>query len=165
MDQRVRVYLGLGSNIDAGRHLRGAVSRLEAAFGRLSVSRVCRTPAVGFAGADFYNLAVGLDTERDLDELTTILRGIEEAEGRARGGAKFAPRTLDIDVLTYGALVRQDKPMLPRADILEYAFVLGPLADIASAECHPVLGVPYGALWAAFEGAREEFEWIENFWE
>lgn len=164
MGGRVRVYLGLGSNVDAGLHLRGALERLRAAFGSITVSRVCRTPAVGFTGAAFYNLVVGLDTDRDLDELASILRGIEDAEGRARGGEKFAPRTLDIDVLTYGRLVRADKPVLPRADILEYAFVLGPLADIAPAERHPVLGTSYGALWDAFEGPREEFEWIENFW-
>lgn len=165
MSGRVRVYLGLGSNIDPARHLGEAVAQLREAFGLITVSRVCRTAPVGFQGEDFYNLAVGLDTDLDLTTLAALLRGMEDAAGRFRGGEKFAPRTLDVDVLTYGALARAEPSALPRADILEYAFVLGPLADIAPDERHPVLGTTYGELWAAFSGPHADFEWIDHFWE
>ena len=58
-----RVYLSLGSNQEPHRYLRAALDELRARFGSLDVSPAYRSAAVGFDGADFINLAVGLDTE------------------------------------------------------------------------------------------------------
>ncbi len=80
-----------------------------------------------------------------------------------RGPDKFAPRTLDIDLLTYGD-ARQPAEGLPRGEIVEYAFVLGPLADVAPDERHPTVGQRYADLWAAFDHdaqpmRRLDFDW------
>jgi 2-amino-4-hydroxy-6-hydroxymethyldihydropteridine diphosphokinase len=141
-----RVYLSIGSNRDRERHVRDAVAALGARFAPLTVSGVYETPAVGFEGAPFYNLAVGFDTELGLEALLAILRGIERRAGRVRGDKRFAPRTLDIDVLTFGAHRAAVPVELPRGEILEQAYVLVPLAEIAPAEPHPVLGETYAAL-------------------
>jgi 2-amino-4-hydroxy-6-hydroxymethyldihydropteridine diphosphokinase len=90
------------------------------------------------------------------------MRAIEDAHGRTRGGDKFAPRTLDIDLLTYGDSVLNAGPLrLPRDEILKYAFVLGPLAEVAGAERHPVDGRNYAELWAAFNQAAQPLRPVE----
>ena len=133
-----RVYLGLGSNIDRERNIRAALHALEAAFEPLLISPVYESESVGFAGSNFYNLVVGIDTDLSVGELAAFLHGIEDANGRVRGGPKFAPRTLDIDILTYGnACGEIDGVQLPRDEILKNAFVLRPLADIAPNDRHP----------------------------
>jgi 2-amino-4-hydroxy-6-hydroxymethyldihydropteridine diphosphokinase len=141
-----RVYLSIGSNRERERHVHDAVGALAARFAPLAVSSVYETPAVGFDGAPFYNLAVGFDTDLELDALLVVLRGIECRAGRVRGEKRFASRTLDIDVLSFGAHRGAEPVELPRAEILEQAYVLVPLAEIAAAERHPVLGETYAAL-------------------
>lgn len=133
-----RVFLSLGSNIDARRHLAAALDALAARFGALALSPVYESPAVGFAGDNFLNLVVGIDTDLAVGALARELRAIEAANQRQRGAAKFCPRTLDIDILTYGdrrGVI--DGVQLPRDEILRYAFVLRPLADLAPAALHP----------------------------
>jgi 2-amino-4-hydroxy-6-hydroxymethyldihydropteridine diphosphokinase len=80
---------------------------------------------------------------------------VEDACGRIRGPDRFAPRTLDLDLLTWGDRVQAVGPELPRREILEYAFVLRPLADVAERERHPVVGCTYGELWRGFDAAAQ----------
>lgn len=157
-----RVYLGLGSNIDRERHIRAALRALEDAFGLLLVSPVYESESVGFAGSHFYNLVVGVDTELAVGELSARLRGIEDANGRVRGGARFAPRTLDIDILTYGnACGEIDGVHLPREEILRNAFVLRPLADIAPNDRHPETVRTFLDHWEAYDQRRQKLWPIE----
>lgn len=150
-----RVWLSIGSNIDRERHIGGALERLRREFGELAVSRVYETEAVGFSGDAFYNLVVGLDTDLSPQELNARMHAIEAAHGRKRGGEKFAPRTLDIDLLTYGDQVLSRPGLeLPRDEILKYAFVLGPLAEVAPHERHPLDGRTYAELWQAFDDGQ-----------
>lgn len=143
------VYLSIGSNVEPVRHVRDAVAELRADFGRLRLSPVYRNPAVGFQGDDFLNLVVGLETDLPPRDLSERLRAMEEAHGRRRGGPKFSSRTLDIDILTYGNdVLRDGRLVIPRDEILRYAFVLRPLADIAGSERHPETGQRYDALWS-----------------
>jgi 2-amino-4-hydroxy-6-hydroxymethyldihydropteridine diphosphokinase len=158
-----RVWLSLGSNLDRERSLRGAVRALRATLGPLVLSSVYESAAVGFIGEPFLNLVAGAHTGMPPGEIRRRLSEIEDAYGRVRGPDRFAPRTLDIDLLTYGDAVLPDL-RLPRDEILEQAFVLGPLAEVAPDECHPLDGRTYAALWAAFGPARESlarvpFEW------
>ncbi|MET0117691.1 MAG: 2-amino-4-hydroxy-6-hydroxymethyldihydropteridine diphosphokinase [Sedimenticola sp.] len=147
-----RIWLSLGSNIDREANIRGALKALEAQFGPLVISRVFESEAVGFEGDPFYNLVVGLDSEQPIQEMMARFREIEAGYGRVRGGDKFAPRTLDIDLLTYGGTVLKDgKLELPRDEILKYAFVLQPLAEVAPDEIHPVEGRSFAQLWQAFD--------------
>ncbi len=142
-----RVYLSLGSNIEPRRHLGAALDALAESFGSLLLSPVYESPAVGFEGDHFLNLVLGLDTEFPVGELARRLRAIEDANNRRRGTAKFCSRTLDIDILTYGDAVGViDGVRLPREEILRYAFVLRPLADLAPEAEHPVVHRAYRQL-------------------
>ena len=146
-----RVYVAIGSNVEAERHVTMAVQALRGRFGALQLSPVYRNKAVGFDGDDFLNAVAGFDTAMDVPELKAALDTIEMDCGRQRGAARFAPRTLDLDLLLYGDKV-DAAAKLPRGDVLRYSFVLKPLADIAAAERHPVSGRTYAELWSGFEG-------------
>ncbi|GIX29837.1 MAG: 2-amino-4-hydroxy-6-hydroxymethyldihydropteridine diphosphokinase [Porticoccaceae bacterium] len=143
-----RVWTSIGSNIDRERNVRACLDALADQFGPLVVSSLYETAAVGFTGDDFYNLVAGFDTELPVGEVAARLRAIEAACGRRRDGPRFGPRTLDVDLLTYDALVGEvDGVRLPRPEILTDAFVLGPLAEVAGEEEHPVAHRRYADLW------------------
>ncbi|HEY1772139.1 MAG TPA: 2-amino-4-hydroxy-6-hydroxymethyldihydropteridine diphosphokinase [Gammaproteobacteria bacterium] len=146
-----RVYVAIGSNVEAERHVTMAVQALRGRFGVLQLSPIYRNHAVGFDGDDFLNAVAGLDSALDVAALKAALDEIEVDCGRQRGAARFAPRTLDLDLLLFGDTV-EAAAKLPRADILRYSFVLKPLADIAAAERHPVTGLTYAQHWSEFEG-------------
>lgn len=145
-----RCWVSVGSNIDRERALRTAVAELSNAFGRLVLSPVYETESVGCAAAPYLNLVVGFDSAAPVAEIVARLRAIEETAGRVRGPDRFAARTLDLDLLTWGDAVGDfDGLHLPRDDVLRYAFVLGPLADVAPDARHPADGRSYRTLWAA----------------
>jgi 2-amino-4-hydroxy-6-hydroxymethyldihydropteridine diphosphokinase len=146
-----RAYVGIGSNVDAEHHIAMAVQAMRGRFGAIALSPFYRNPAVGFEGNEFLNGVAGLDMDLTVPALKTALDEIESTCGRQRGAARFTPRTLDLDLLLYGTIV-DPAAKLPRADILRYAFVLKPLADIAAAEQHPVTGRTYAQHWTDFEG-------------
>ncbi len=148
-----KVYVGIGSNVQPEAHVTKAVDLMRARFGRIRLSPVYRNQAVGFEGDDFLNAVAGFETGLQVPELKTALDGIELRCGRERGAARFAPRTLDLDLLVYGDKVDETQ-RLPRKEILKYSFVLKPLADIAGTERHPLAGKTYEELWAAFAGDR-----------
>lgn len=158
-----RAYLGIGSNVDRERNIASCLNALRRRFGSLTVSPVYRCEAVGFDGDDFFNLAVGIDTELEPEALVTELHAIESEHGRTRQGPRFSDRTLDIDLLLYGDRVL-DRPgmAVPRGEILEHAFVLRPLADIAPEVVHPVEKRSIGELWKAFPKKSGDIEPVEG---
>jgi len=151
-----RVYLSLGSNLEPQRYLRAALDELHARFGGLAVSPAYRSKSVGFDGADFVNLAVGMDTDLSPEALNEWLHALEDRHGRLRDVPRFSDRTLDVDIVLYDDLVRQGAGNLdiPRKE-LKHAFVLKPIADIAPQLVHPVSGQTMAALWAAFPAESE----------
>lgn len=153
----VHVWVSVGSNIEREKNIRAALRDLREMFGELTVSPVYETEAVGFKGDAFFNLVVGFDSEFSPATLHSRMRDIEARHGRQRIGGKFAARTLDLDLLTYGDEVTdQGGKALPRDEILRYAFVLAPLADVAGDELHPQLGESYATLWARFARSNKE---------
>jgi 2-amino-4-hydroxy-6-hydroxymethyldihydropteridine diphosphokinase len=151
-----RVFVSIGSNIDKARNIQGAVRALKSRFGALTCSRVYQSRAEGFDGEDFYNLVAAFDTMEPVEAVLQALSGIETSHGRKRGGPRFASRTLDLDILLYGNLVRHDKDLdIPRDEITQHAFVLGPLAEIAPALTHPETGTGIGELWQTFAGPKD----------
>lgn len=164
MSSAVKVYVSIGSNIDRERHITAALDALAKKFSTLDISSVYESEAVGFAGDHFLNLVVGFDTSIPVGELSVCLRDIEHDNGRKRGLERFSARTLDIDILTYGDCVGEiDGVVLPRAEILENAFVLLPLAEIAPDQEHPVTRESFAALWRAY--SKKQKLWaIDFFW-
>lgn len=142
----------MGSNVARERNVSRALARLEARFGRLTVSSLYESDPVGFEGARFYNLAVALRSSEPPSRLVKVFRGIERASGRIRQSPKFGPRTLDLDLLLYDDLVLdEDGITLPRDEITRFAYVLGPLAEICGERRHPVSGIRIADLWAGFD--------------
>ncbi len=159
-----QVYVSIGSNLDPKRHILSGVSMLEATFAPVTRSPVYANPAVGFVGEDFYNLVVGFETTLSVATLVARLREIEHAHGRHRGEMKFASRTLDLDLLTYGDQVSETPGLtLPHHDILAYPFVLKPLADIAPHAYHPATRESYAELWRQRDTADESMVLIPDF--
>ena len=147
-----KIYLGLGSNVDPHKYLRLGIRELGAQFGVLELSNVYRSKAVGFEGEEFLNLVVSLETEMSPLEIHEVIEKMHVAAGRQRGESRYAPRTLDIDLLLYDDLVLREAPLsLPRVDILKYSFVLGPLAEIAPDLRHPETGKLITEHWAEFD--------------
>ncbi len=142
-----RVYVSIGSNTEREHHVRAAVAALDARFAPVRLSAVYETQAVGFDGDPFFNLVAGFDTELELDAVVDALRDIEIRSGRVRTEKRYGPRTLDIDVLTYGDLICDGEPVeVPRSEITRQAYVLLPLAEVAPRAQHPLLGATYQDL-------------------
>jgi len=155
-----RVYVSVGSNIDRERYIRAGLAALRERYGPLQCSRIYESKAVGFDGDDFYNLVVGFDTEQPVRDVAAALREIEQQNARDRRAPRFSARTLDLDLLLYDDLVADAQGLqLPRAEIMRYAFVLGPLAEIAGERRHPQNGRRYAELWADFADKAAQPMW------
>jgi len=151
-----KVYVSVGSNIDRERNVASGLAALAREYGELRQSRIFESEAVGFSGNLFYNLVVAFETDQSPQQISTVLNRIEDAHGRDRQGGKFSDRSLDLDLLLYGDLiVEQPGLTLPRPEILEHAFVLQPLAEIAGASKHPVTGMSFTAMWDQFDDASQ----------
>lgn len=145
-----RVYLSLGSNIEAEENLRAALLELRAKFGDIVTSPAYRFAAVGFQGPEFLNLAVAIDTDLEPAALNDWLHALEDRHGRHRDGPRFSSRTLDVDIVLYGDRIVTGEGNLdiPRSELV-HAFVLQPLAAIAADAIHPVSGASIMQLWRA----------------
>lgn len=142
-----QAYLSLGSNIDRENNIRSALYALEECFGALMVSPVYESEAVGFQGAEFFNLVVAVNTELSIEELVGHLKNIEDQHGRDRSGAKFSSRSLDIDLVTYDQRVGLFSGVeLPRPELFYNAFVLLPMADLLGESIEPKTGQNYLSL-------------------
>ena len=160
-----RVFLGIGSNIERERYIVAGLDAMTGLFGELALSSVYDSEAIGFAGQPFLNLVVGVDTELSPGQLSRQLRHIEVEHGRPANATRFSSRQLDIDILTHGQLTGSIEGVeLPRAEILENAYVLCPLAELAGRELHPLANKTYAELWQGYDWnsqalMRVDFQW------
>ncbi|MBI3545978.1 MAG: 2-amino-4-hydroxy-6-hydroxymethyldihydropteridine diphosphokinase [Gammaproteobacteria bacterium] len=158
-----RVFISIGSNIDRQKNIRGAVRELTTHYGSLSLSPVYECKAYGFDGENFYNLVVGFDTDESVEQIKKFLLQIEAQFGRTRTQNRFSARTLDLDLLLHGNTIRHDdKVNLPHPDIERYAFVLGPLADIAPHLQHPETKLAYSQMWENLHEGKQQM-WKTDF--
>jgi 2-amino-4-hydroxy-6-hydroxymethyldihydropteridine diphosphokinase len=147
-----QVFLGLGSNLDREKNIRAGLAALQSLFGYMIFSKVYESESVGFKGSHFYNMVVSVQTDLSIASLSDALKKIEDNNGRVRSGPKYSPRTLDIDILTYGDFVGVEAGIeLPRAEITQNAFVLLPLSEIAPRQLHPQFKKTYAELWDVYD--------------
>ncbi len=130
-----RAFIGLGTNLgDREGSIRCALIHL-AEHGRIevvAVSSVRETEPVGVLDQPrFLNAACAVDTPLAPRELLNALLAIERSLGRTRDGERYGPRTIDLDLLLYGAEVI-DEPGLtvPHPRLHERRFALEPLLDL-----------------------------------
>jgi len=148
------VHLNIGSNQNRRTNIRLAIKSLEQYFSDIVLSSLFESPSEGFKGNDFYNLGVNITTPKTTNEVVDILRDIENSIGRDRSVPKFSSRMIDLDLVLYGEII-DETLNIPRKDILKYAFVLAPLAELNPEEIHPLEGTSYNNLWKTFQSNQD----------
>jgi len=148
------IHLNIGSNQNRRTNIRLAVESLELHFSDIVFSSLFESPSEGFKGNDFYNVGVNINTLKTANEVVDILRNIENSIGRDRSLPKFSSRIIDLDLVLYGGII-DETLNVPRKDILKYAFVLAPLAELNSEEIHPLEGTSYQILWKTFQTEQD----------
>ena len=141
MSAPVRAFVALGSNLgDRRAHLERALGGLASAPGvRLAAASAAfeNPPVGGPPQDDYWNAVAEVRTTLTPHALHALLRALEDRAGRVRA-ERDGPRTLDLDLLLHGDLVRDEPGLtLPHPRLHERRFVLEPLADL-----DPALVVP-----------------------
>lgn len=135
----------LGSNIEPAKNYANALARIAEQLDLKLVqsSPIYESVAVGPDGEPldqqpYHNGAIWLETALSIDVLRSVLRGVEAGLGREREENRFAARTIDIDIAFYGdAVAKTDQYTIPDPDVVRFAHIAQPLADIAPDWIHP----------------------------
>ena len=142
-----RAFIALGSNLG---HPRRRIARALAALRRTPGIRVravspnyVSAPVGGPAQPDYVNAVAQIETTLAPRALLAQLQRIERRQGRVRDPTlRNAPRTLDLDLLLYGARrIGTRNLTIPHPRMHERAFVLRPLTDVAPAQTIPGRGL------------------------
>jgi dihydroneopterin aldolase/2-amino-4-hydroxy-6-hydroxymethyldihydropteridine pyrophosphokinase len=124
-------FIAVGSNIDPGQNVKRAIVRLVNEFGPLEVSTVYLTEPIPEGQPPYYNCVVRVKTALSPLSVKRILRGIEDELGRVRTSDKYAPRTIDLDLIVYGNLVIKNSELtIPDPEIANRPFLAIPLFEL-----------------------------------
>jgi 2-amino-4-hydroxy-6-hydroxymethyldihydropteridine diphosphokinase len=132
-------YIGLGSNLNDPiaqiKRARQAIAALEGVSEQGFSSLYQSKPLGPQDQPDYINAVMAVSCNLSPYELLDALQAIEAAHGRVRGGERWGPRVLDLDLLLYGSYcVLSAKLLLPHPGLAKRPFVLYPLAEIAPLE-------------------------------
>ena len=134
MNAPITAYIALGANLgDPAANLVRAMDAVAAIQGVTLIKRssLYRSAPLDASGPDYVNAVVEIKTLLSAPALLAALQTIEQLAGRERT-SRNAPRTLDLDLLTYGAAsIASAALVIPHPRMFERAFVLAPLAEIA----------------------------------
>jgi 2-amino-4-hydroxy-6-hydroxymethyldihydropteridine diphosphokinase len=127
----MKAYVGVGANLGDRE---GTISEAIRLLGDevVAVSRLRETEPWGYEEQPrFLNGALLLETERPPRALLDWLLDVERELGRTREGARYGPRTIDLDLLLYEGLVLEEPGLeVPHPRLHERAFALEPLLDL-----------------------------------
>jgi 2-amino-4-hydroxy-6-hydroxymethyldihydropteridine diphosphokinase len=125
------VVLLIGSNIDPVSNIKRAIKEISSIVKINLQSSLWETKPIGTGGNNFFNLALLVSTSLDFDPLKfEILRNIEIRLGRVRISDKYAPRTIDIDIILYGDTIID-------INIWNYAYIAVPVAELVPSFIRP----------------------------
>ena len=147
MENSIRVYLGLGSNIgDREQTIVRAIAALseEEAIEVGRVSHVMETEPVGcMEQTDYYNVVIEIITTLEPEELLESVKSVEKRLGREPQHAKWSSRTIDIDILFFGdKIIVTDSLVIPHPLVCERIFALKPMVELDPDFSHPVFNKP-----------------------
>jgi len=152
-----QAFVAVGSNINPEVNVRAAVRVLAERVHVVAVSTVYRTEPEGPPGQPpFYNCVIEVTTDIPPHEFKfEVLRPIESELGRKRTSDKYAPRTIDLDLILYNDLVlNTDGLVLPDPDIRNRPFFTVPLAELAPDLTLPGTNVRIAELAAALRTGK-----------
>jgi 2-amino-4-hydroxy-6-hydroxymethyldihydropteridine diphosphokinase len=155
-----RAFIGLGSNLgDRGRFLERARSLLAEAvdISLLALSAVDETEPVDVTDQPmFLNQVVLVETDLAPRDLLAVLQRIEDDMGRVRATPR-GPRTIDLDLLLYGALVYRDGALtVPHPGIVKRHFVMKHLLELDGELADPVTGKKYREVYRNAENREHQ---------
>jgi 2-amino-4-hydroxy-6-hydroxymethyldihydropteridine diphosphokinase len=130
-----QIYIGLGSNLgDRLSNFKKALQKISClpATKVKTISSIYETEPIGYLSQDnFLNMVVEISTSLDPESFLFQIQKIEHELGRIRK-VRWGPRTIDIDILYWGAKIfRTDLLQIPHSEIENRRFVLMPLNEIA----------------------------------
>ena len=168
MPGAVTAYLGLGSNMgDRQGHLESALRTLDdhEQVSLVRSSRIYETEPWGFSDqALFLNCAAEIVTTLAPGQLLELVKDLEGKQGRVEG-FRYGPRPIDVDILLMGELdINWETPdlQIPHARMSERAFVLVPLAELASEVLHPKSRMTIGEMERVVEGKEGVSLWADR---
>ena len=156
-----QIFISIGSNINKEHYIKAALAILPQHFDNVIYSSIFESESVGFEGNNFYNLVAAATTNLPLEEVCARLKQIERDHGRTPADKKFSPRTLDLDLLFFDEVICDTPAQLPRDEITKNAFVLWPLAEIASDFIHPTVNLSIGELWQNYNKNKQKLWKVE----
>ncbi|MGD9142564.1 MAG: 2-amino-4-hydroxy-6-hydroxymethyldihydropteridine diphosphokinase [Dehalococcoidia bacterium] len=162
MAELVTVYLGIGSNLgNRSANLDRAIDMLSQRMKMGEISSVYDTEPLNPDQPRYLNIVCEVSTRLAPEGLLTLAKGIESMMGRT--GKTGESRPIDIDILLYDdAVVDTPDLVIPHPRMLERAFVLVPLAEIAPDAVHPVAGKTIRELKEAVSEVQGIFKLEDN---
>lgn len=157
----VRVFIGVGSNIDPANNVQRGILLLSRFVGVRGISTFYLTAPVERPGRGaFYNGVVEVETDIPPERLKeSVLQVVERELGRVRTADKYAPRPIDLDILIYDSLVESIDP-----EIRDRPFLAIPLCELDPDLVLPGSGIKIKEIAASLSnnGMRPLYEYTER---